>query len=72
MITAEQGYIQFLGTDFGFWLLGVWIMVLSIPLEILCAGCHAVEKMTRNMVHLSVTWPQVCSFLAYLQCNSHS
>ena len=52
MITADRGFIQFLGPDFGFWLLGSsdrpGIVDLNAPPEILCAGCYAVEKMTRN------------------------
>ena len=53
MITADRGFIQFLGPDFGFWLLarsdrGSQRSPGNFTLSHLCAGCHAVEKMTRN------------------------
>ena len=53
MITADRGFIQFLGPDFGFWLLGrsdrgSQRSPGNFTLSLLCAGCHAVEKMTRN------------------------
>ena len=52
-ITADRGFIQFLGPDFGFWLLGSsdrgsqrspGHLTFSLP----CVRCHAVEKVTRN------------------------
>ena len=53
MITADRGFIQFLGPDFGFWLLGSsdrgsLRCPENLTFSILCAGCHAVEKMARN------------------------
>ena len=53
MITADRGFIQFLGPDFGFWLLGSSDRGSprcpeNLTFSILCAGCHAVEKMARN------------------------
>ena len=48
MITVDHGFIQVMDPDFGFWLSEVRIMDLNVRAEILCAGCHAVEKMTRN------------------------
>ena len=43
MITADRGFIQSLGSDFlGFFFAGNFIF------SRLCAGCPAVEKMTRN------------------------
>ena len=53
MTTADRGFIQFLGLDFGFWLLGSsdrgsqrfpGNLTFSL-LDLLCAKCHAVEKM---------------------------
>ena len=53
MTTADRGFIQFLGSDFGFWLLGSsdrgsqrfpGNLTFSL-LDLLCAKCHAVEKM---------------------------
>ena len=53
MTTADRGFIQFLGSDFGVWLLGSsdrgsqrfpGNLTLSL-LDLLCAKCHAVEKM---------------------------
>ena len=54
MITAGRGFIQFLGPDFGFWLLGrsdrsdhgSQRSRGNLIFSRLCAGCHAVEKMT--------------------------
>ena len=47
MITADRGFIQFLSPDFGFWLLGSSDRgTQRSPGN--SAGCHAVEKMTRN------------------------
>ena len=54
MITADRGFIQFLGSDFGFWLLGrsdrsdrgSHCSRGNLTFSLLCAGCHAVEKMT--------------------------
>ena len=53
MTTADCGFIQILGPNFGFWLLGSsdrgspgWPRNLTFSL--LCARCHAVETMTRN------------------------
>ena len=54
MITADRGFIQFLGPDFGFWLLGrsdrsdrgYQRSRGNLTFSLLCAGCHAVEKMT--------------------------
>ena len=53
MITADRSFIQFLGPDFGFWLLGRSDRGFqrspgNFTLSHLCAVCHAVEKMTRN------------------------
>ena len=53
MITADCGFIQFLGPDFGFWLLGrsdggSQCSPGNFAFSLLCAGCHVVEKMTRN------------------------
>ena len=53
MITADRGFIQFLGPDFGFWLLGSSDRGSprcpeNLTFSILCAVCHAVEKMARN------------------------
>ena len=53
MITADRGFIPFLGPDFGFWLLGgpdrgSKRSPGNFTFSRLCAGCHAVEKMTRN------------------------
>ena len=55
MITADRGFLQSLGPDFGSWLLGRSDHgdrgsprsrgTESHSLS-LCAGCHAVEKMT--------------------------
>ena len=53
MVTADRGFIQFLGRIFGFWLLG-WSdrgfqrSPGNFTLSLLCPRCHAVEKMTRN------------------------
>ena len=54
MITADRGFIQFLGPEFGFWLLGrsdrsdhgSQRSRGNLTFTLLCAGCHAVEKMT--------------------------
>ena len=54
MIPADRGFIQFLGPDFGFWLLGrsdrsdrrFQCSRGNLTFSLLCAGCHAVEKMT--------------------------
>ena len=51
MITVDHGFIQFLGLDFGFWLLGSSDRGSqrsrgNLTYSLLCAGCHAVEKMT--------------------------
>ena len=54
MITADRGFIQFLGPDFGFWLLGrsdrsdrgSQRSRGNLTFSLLCAGCHAVEKTT--------------------------
>ena len=53
MITADRGFIQFWGPDFGFWLLGSLDRGSqrspgNLIFSLLCAGCHAVEKMTRK------------------------
>ena len=53
MISAGCGFIQFLGPDFGFWLLGrsdrgSQRSPGNFTFSLFCAGCHAVEKMTRN------------------------
>ena len=53
MITGDHGFIQILGTDFGFWLLGNSDRESqrspgNFTFSHLCAGCHAMEKMTRN------------------------
>ena len=54
MITADRGFIQFLGPDFRFWLLGrsdrgnrgSQRSRRNFTFSLLCAGCHAVGKMT--------------------------
>ena len=53
MITVDRGFIQFLGPDSGFWLLGrsdcgSQLSPGNVTSSLLCAGCHAVEKMTKN------------------------
>ena len=53
IITADRGYIQFLGPDFGFWLLGSLDRGFpgcpkNLTFSLLCARCHAVGKMTSN------------------------
>ena len=53
MITADHGFIQFLGPDFGFWLLGSSDhgspgCPKNLTYSLFCAGCHAVEKITGN------------------------
>ena len=53
MITADRGFIQFLGPDFGFWWLGrsdrgSQRSPGNFIFSLFCAGCHAVKKMTRN------------------------
>ena len=53
MITADRGLSEFLGPDFGFWLLGSSDRGSqrspgNFTFSLLCAGCHAVEKMTNN------------------------
>ena len=59
MITADRGFIQFLGPDFGFWLLrrsdrGSQRCPGNFTLSLICARCHAVEKMTRNIEALEI------------------
>ena len=49
MITADRGFIQTLGPDFGFWLLGSsdrgsQRSPENLTFFLLCAGRHAVEK----------------------------
>ena len=53
MITADRGFIQFLGPDCGFWLLGSSDRGSqrspgNLTSSLLCSGCHAVAKMTSN------------------------
>ena len=53
MITVDHGFIHILGPDFGFWLLGSLDggsqrSPGNLTFSLLCAGCHVVEKMTRN------------------------
>ena len=53
MITADRSFIQILGPDFEFCLLGSsgrgsQRSPENLTFSFLCAGCHAVEKMTRN------------------------
>ena len=60
MITADRGFIQFLGPDFGFWLLGSsdrgsQRSPANLTFSLLCARCYAVEKMTRNSKALMVS-----------------
>ena len=60
MITADRGFIQFLRPDFGFWLLGSSDRGSqrssgNLTSSLLCAGWHAVEKMTRNSNALMVS-----------------
>ena len=50
MIIADRGFIQFLSPD---WLLGSsdrgsQRSPRNLTFSLLCVGCHAVEKMTRN------------------------
>ena len=49
-VTADCGFIQFLGPDFGFWLSGSSDRGSqrshgNLTFSLLCAGSHAVEKM---------------------------
>ena len=52
--TADRSFIQLLGPDFGFWLLGKsdrgnrgpQCSRRNLTFSLLCAGCHAVGKMT--------------------------
>ena len=65
MITADRRFIQVLGPDFGFWLLGSRsrIVDLNVPLEVSCSG----EEMEIEMVkHLNWTWSKA-SLLFFLQ-----
>ena len=53
MITADRGFIQILGPDFGFWLFasadrGSQRRPGKLTFLFLMYRCHAVEKMTRN------------------------
>ena len=53
MITADRRFIQFLGPDCGFWLLrssdrGSQRSPGNFTSSLLCAGCHAVAKMSSN------------------------
>ena len=53
MITADRGFIQFWGLDFGFCLLGSSDRGSqrspgNLTFSLFYAGCHAVEKMTKN------------------------
>ena len=53
MITVDCGFIQFLGPDFGFWLLGrldqgSQCSLGNLIFSFLCGGCHVVQKRTRN------------------------
>ena len=53
MITADRGFIQFLGPDFGFWLLrsserGSQRCRGNFTFSLFCAVCLAVKKMTIN------------------------
>ena len=53
MIIADPSFIQILGPDFVFWLLesldrGSQRFPGNLALSLLCAGCHAVEKLTGN------------------------
>ena len=59
MVTADCSFIQFLGPDFGFWLLGrsdrgSQRSPGNFTLSLLCPGFHAVEKMTRNSAALKL------------------
>ena len=54
MITADRGFIQILGPDFGFWLLGgsdrgSQRFSANLTFSLLCAGCHAVEKILKSV-----------------------
>ena len=69
MITADRSFIQFLCPDFGFWLLGCSDRGTqrspgNFAFSVLCVGCRAVEKMTRNSeaLELDVTM-SLLSFL---------
>ena len=62
MITADGGFIQFLGPDFAFWLLGrsdrgSKCCPGNFTFSLLCGGCHAVEKITGSSEAISLTWP---------------
>ena len=53
MITLDHDLIQILGPDFEFWLSGnldggSQCSPANLTFSLLCARCHAVEKMTRN------------------------
>ena len=54
MITADRGFIQIMGLDFGFWLFGTksgsWIStsLRKAHFLFLMRRCHAVEKVTKN------------------------
>ena len=74
MITADRGFIQFFGLDFGFWLLGSsdggsQRSPGNFTSSSLCAGCHAVEKMTRNCetLKLDVAVSLLFFLVSYLQ-----
>ena len=59
MITADRSFIQFLGPDFGFLLLGSsdrgsQRSLGNFTFSLLCTACHAVEKMTRNSMALQL------------------
>ena len=59
MMTADHGFIQFLCPDFGFCLSGSsdsgsQHFPGKFTSSLLCAGCHAIEKMTRNSEALDV------------------
>ena len=73
MITADRGFIQFLRPEFGFWLLGSLDRGSqrspgNLTFSLLCAGCHAVEKMTRNSNALMVSVMELKTIESVASC----
>ena len=78
MITVDRGFIQFLGPDFGFWLLGSSDRGSqrspgNFTFSLLCAGCQAVEKMSSNSDSLKCDGSvmAVTKVASYLRGTSH-